>query len=50
MSPSLRLIVSRFQFARPAVVFSLLVQSMRIPPVAAESSEILPSVICVSSS
>ena len=43
-------IVSRFQFARPAVVFSFLLQISFTPPVEAASLEIWPVVITVSSS
>ncbi len=42
--------VSRFQFARPAVVWSLLVHLILIPPVAAVSSANRPLVIVSSSS
>lgn len=42
--------VSRFQFARPAVVLSFLLQSILTPPVEAASSAIFPSVIFSSSS
>lgn len=43
-------IVSRFQFARPAVVFSFLDHRILTPPVEAERAEIWPLVILVSSS
>lgn len=42
--------VSRFQFARPAVVLSFLLQMIFTPPVEAESLAISPLVILVSSS
>lgn len=42
--------VSRFQFARPAVVFSFLDQIIWTPLVEAASSDIFPPVILVSSS
>lgn len=44
------LMVSRFQFARPAVVMSFLDQMIWTPPVEAESSAMRPDVILVSSS
>ena len=43
-------IVSRFQFARPAVVESFLLQIILTPPVGAEREEILLAVMVVSSS
>src|SRR6187402_2025533 len=42
--------VSRFQFARPAVVFSFLLQIIFTPPVEAANLEISPLVILASSS
>lgn len=42
--------VSLFQFARPAVVFSFLDQIILTPPVEADRAEILPDVMVLSSS
>lgn len=42
--------VSRFQFARPAVVFSFLDQIILTPPVEAERADTLPDVMVLSSS